>query len=163
MLSLLLSVAFAAPPLVQAADLASPGLEVWWREGELLAGVSGQAGRPGVRPLVDLAPIALPQDLSGWTRIGATCKPSPTAAATLGDLAVVAALTGTPQEPVVELRAGERIVASAAVGRPARACDIAVLQADTLPGLEVVVVWMPLDPDSSLRGLQVYHVPEIAR
>ena len=163
MLSLLLSVALAAPPLVPAADLASPGLEVWWRDGELLAGVSGQSGRPGVRPLVDLAPIALPQDLSGWTRIGAICRTNPTATATLGELPVVATLTGTPQEPVIELRAGERIVASAAVGRPARACDIAVLQADSLPGLEVVVVWKPLEADSPLRGLEVYHVPEIAR
>ena len=76
---------------------------------------------------------------------------------------MVATLTGTPQEPVVELRSGERVVAAAPVGRPARACDIAVLQADDLPGLEVVVVWRPLEADSPLRGLEVYHVPEIAR
>lgn len=163
MLPLLLSAALAAPPLVPAADLASPGLEVWWREGELLAGVSEQAGRPGVRPLADLAPIALPEDLRGWTRLGADCRGPASALVDLDGLAVLAELAGSEEEPVVQLRSGARVVAAAALGRPARACAIALVQADELPGMEVVVVWRPPEADSPLRGVAVFHVPEIAR
>lgn len=163
MFTLLLPVALAAPPLVSAADLAAPGLEVWWREGELLAGVSAEPGRTGMRPLADLAPFALPQDLSAWTRIGARCDRPATTTASLDGLSVVGEVVGTPQEPVVQLRAGARIVAAGALGRPAKACEIRVVQADSLPGLEVVVVWRPLEADSDLWGVAVYHVPEIAR
>lgn len=158
-----LTSALAAPPLVPAADLAGDGLEVWWREGELLAGVGERPDRRGVRPLADLAPIELPSDLSGWRRIGANCHPNANADATLGELPVVAELAGSSDEPVVQIRAGARVVASAALGRPARSCDIAVVQADGLPGLEVIVVWRPASEDETLRGVTVYHIPEIAR
>ncbi len=163
MLLFALSVVLAAPPLVPAADFAGPGLEVWWREGDLLAGASERPGRPGVRPLADLAPLELPADLSTWRQIGASCRANATATATLGELPVVAQLAGTPDEPIVELRSGARVVASASLGRPASACEIAVLQADRLPGLEVIVVWRPADETDDLRGVAVYHIPEIAR
>lgn len=160
---LTLALALAAPPLVPAADLAGPGLAVWWREGDLLVGAPQTPGRSGIRPLVDLAPMELPADLSGWKQLGARCRPNPTATVELSELPVVAELVGTPEEPVVQLRTGGRVVSSAALGRPARACEIAVAQADELPGLEVIVVWRPLDEADDLRGVAVYHIPEIAR
>ena len=158
-----LSVALAAPPLVSAADVASPGLEVWWREGELLAGATQQPGRPGVRPLVDLAPIALPSDLSGWTPMGTRCDEVPTDDGELDGLPVVAEVVGTRDDPVLQIRADYRIVATSELGRPAHICTVRLVQADELPGLELVVVWRPLDRESPLRGLTVYHVPDMAR
>lgn len=158
-----LASALAAPPLVSAADVASPGLEVWWREGELLAGVTRQAGRPGMRPLVDLAPIALPQDLSGWTPVGARCEGRPSDDGEIEGVPVIAEVVGTPDDPVVQLRDGRRIVATSELGRPAQVCGLRLVQADTLPGLELVVVWRPVNEDSDLRGVTVYHVPDMAR
>lgn len=160
---LTLSLALAAPPLVSAADVAAPGLEVWWRDGELLAGATSQPGRPGFRPLVDLAPFALPPDLSGWSPVGARCEPTARDAGSLADLAVVAEVVGDPNDPIVQVRADRRIVASSELGRPARVCGLRLVQADTMPGLEVIVVWRPLDEASDLRGLTVYHVPDMAR
>lgn len=160
---LTLSLALAAPPLVSAVDVASPGLEVWWREGELLAGATQQPGRPGVRPLVDLAPIALPSDLSGWTPIGARCDTGATDEGTLDGLPVVVEVAGNDDDPILQVRDGHRIVATSDLGRPARVCAVRLVQADDLPGLELVVVWRPLDKESPVRGLTVYHVPDMAR
>lgn len=163
MLLLFLSTAFAVPPLVQAADLAAPGMEVWWREGELLAGEPTQPGRPGLRPLSDLAPLALPVDLTGWTPLGDPCVPGATDHAMLDTVAVDADVIGDKEAPVIRLRAGQRLVASAALGRPAHICALRVVQADALPGLEIIVVWRPLEEDANLRGLVVYHIPDAAR
>lgn len=163
MLLLFLSSALAVPPLVVAADLASPGLEVWWREGELLAGATEQPGRPGLRPLADLAPVALPADLSGWTRLGDPCPGNARDRAILHEATVDADVVGDSQAPVIRLHEGSRLVASAALGRPASVCAVRVVQADDLPGQEIVVVWRPLDRDSELRGLVVYHIPDSAR
>ena len=160
---LTLSLALAAPPLVSAADVAAPGLEVWWREGELLAGATAQPGRPGFRPLTDLAPIALPPDLSGWTPVGARCEAQPRDEGSVGALAVVTEVAGTDDDPILQIRADRRIVAASELGRPAKICALRLVQADTMPGLELVVVWRPLDESSDLRGVTVYHVPEMVR
>lgn len=163
MLLLVLSIAFAAPALVQAADVAGPGLEIWWREGELLAGATTQPGRPGLRPLANLVPVALPLDLSSWTRLGDPCVAGATDQANLEGVAVQAEATGDLTAPVIRLRAGNRLVASAALGRPAHICAIRVVQADSLPGQEIVVVWRPPEADTDLRGMVVYHIPDVAR
>lgn len=163
MLLLFLNTALAVPPaLVPAADVAQPGLEVYWREGELLAGVPSKAGRPGVRPLADPTPMQMPADLVGWTPIGPSCGGGPSPVADLDGLKVQASLAGTADAPEVELRAGPRVIASYPLGRPARPCALAVVQADDLPGLEVLVVWRPIE-DDELRGLRVFRIPDTAR
>lgn len=163
MLLLLLHTALAVPPaLVPAADLVQPGLEVWWREGELLAGVPSKEGRPGVRPLADPTPMQMPANLSEWTAIGQVCREGPSPVVEMDALKVQASLGGTPEVPEVELRAGARVIASYPLGRPARPCALAVVQADELPGLEIVVVWRPPD-DDALRGLRIFHIPDTAR
>lgn len=163
MLSLLISTAFAVSPLILAADMAAPDLEVWWRDGEILAGSPGREGRPGVRPLVDIAPIAMPRDLGAFTQLGRGCAGPLGATFKLDALEVEAEMAGTPEEPVIQLRAGQRLLAASGLQRPMHVCAVHVVQADALPGLEVVVVWQPPENLSNLGGLTVFHIPDLAR
>lgn len=160
MLLLLLLRALAATPLVPAADVADKGLQFWWRDGELIAGLPEQPGRPAVRPLVDPAPVNLPQDLTGWTRIGASCPGLATAEFELGDQAAIAEVIGGKESPLVQIRIGPRVLAQYPLGRPAEVCEVRVDQADSLPGPEVLVAWRPPETSDPLRGLRVFHVPD---
>ena len=174
----------AAPPLIPAADVAEPALMAWWREGDLLVGVPTREGRPGLRPLVSLAPVALPASFDGWTPIGESCEPDPTADAVIDGQTVTAEVEGPLEAPLVVLRSDDRVLASNVLSRPVRACDLRIAQADDLPGLEVIVAWRqgvvgpdegappapgavgpnaPPDAPDALRGIIVYHIPETAR
>lgn len=164
-LLLLSGVLLATPPLVPAADVADLELRAWWREGELVVGMPDQAGRPGMRPLESLAPIVLPDDLTGWAAVGEACVTRPESRADLEGQRVVARVTTAGEGPVIQLLAGRQVLAENALGRPARVCEVLLAQADALPGPEVIVAWrMELAKDGpELRGLTVYRVPETAR
>lgn len=163
MLPLLLPCALALAPLVPAADVADKGLQFWWRPGELYAGLPDQPGRPAVRPLEDPAPLSLPADLSGWTRLGAACPGVGRVSFELGEIEATAEVVGTPDSPMVQVRAGPRLLAQHPLGRPAEICEVRVAQADALPGLEVLIAWRPPEASDTLRGLRVFHLPEALR
>ncbi|MCK6504766.1 hypothetical protein L6R53_15400 [Myxococcota bacterium] len=163
--AVVLTPARAAPPLVLAADVADEGLRAWWRAGELVVGKPDEAGRPGLRPLVSLAPAVLPEDLSTWAAVGETCVPHPESQADLEGQRVTARVLATAEGPVIQLVAGETLLAENAIGRPVRVCEVLLAEADAIPGLEVVVAWrMERAPGpGELRGFTVYRVPETAR
>ncbi|NOY25449.1 MAG: hypothetical protein GXP62_06205 [Oligoflexia bacterium] len=158
-------VARATPPLVPAADVAEVGLHAWWRSGELVMGLPDREGRPGLRPLDSLVPVVLPDDLHEWAAVGETCVTRPESGGEIDGQRVLAKVRATAQGPVIELLAGDQVLAENALGRPAQVCEVLLVQADKLPGLEVIVAWrMELGPDQpGLRGLTVYRVPETAR
>lgn len=154
----------AAPPLVLAADVAETGLRAWWRPGELLVGQPAQPGQPGLRPLVSLTPMVLPQDLAEWATLGETCVTRPESSADLDGQRVQARVTTSGEGPVIQVVAGEKVLAENALGRPARICEVLLAEADALPGPEVLVAWrLELQTGDELRGLTVYRVPETAR
>jgi len=161
-LSLLAAVtrADAMPPLMPAADVAQADLVGWWREGELLVGVPTAPNRPGMRPLTSLTPMPLPSDLSGWEPVGHTCLDTPRGVASIGDRPVEGVVDDSANHPVVKLIQGERVVAQNALGRPAKICDIRIVEADSLPGLELIIAWRSPGEDDAMRGITVFHVPE---
>jgi hypothetical protein len=154
------AVALAAPPLVVAVDEAELGLRAWWREGELLVAPPDGDPRPGVRPLVGPAPVALPPDLQSWTPLLGECpERAPTAALPLGEQTAVVDVTSSEQSLVLHVKVGDRTVAEGALGRPATACSLHVGQADALPGYEVLLGWQT---KAGVRGLTVFRVPEMS-
>ena len=148
------------PPLMPAADVAQAELVGWWREGELLVGVPTAPDRPGMRPLTSLAPMPLPTDLSGWEPIGHSCAEHPRGVAAIEDSPVEGRVGGTDDHPVVELIRGDRVVARNALGRPAEICEIRIVQADSLPGLELIIAWRAPGKGPSIQGITVFHIPE---
>lgn len=159
-----LSVALAALPLMPAADVAEPGLQAWWRPGELLLGHPDQEGRPGIKPLVGLTPLVLPEDLTAWVRLGETCVSRPESSREIDGSRLTASVTASAEGPVVQVQSGDRVVAQNALGRPAQVCEVLLADADTIPGPEVIVAWrMELTGQAELRGYTVYRVPETAR
>jgi hypothetical protein len=181
-LLLLAPAAHAAPPLVPAADVADPDLQVYWRDGELLLGMPLRSDRPALRPLVDLAPSTLPDDLSGYRRLGEACDAVPRATATLDGNPVVAEIGGSLEAPTIVLKGGPVVLAQNKLGRPVVPCTIDIVQADAVPGLEVVVTWrtgvagpdaadaaaatptaQPAPPSSEARGVFVFRIPDTAR
>jgi len=161
---LLLLTALAAPPLMPAADVAEPGLQAWWKQGELLLGHPEQEGRPGLKPLVNLNPVVLPEDLAGWVRLGESCVPRPESSREVEGERLTASVTASTEGPVVQVLSGERVVAQNALGRPAQVCEVLLAEADAIPGPEVIVAWrMELAGQADLRGITVFRVPETAR
>ena len=163
--ALLLSQAAAAPPLLVAADIGEAGMMVWWRDGDLLAGSTTTDGRPGVRPLAQGQPLALPADLSGWKPLGQRCDDTPSAQATIdGNTVTVSIVTDPTAQQIVRLTTGEVTLAENTLGRPAKICSVHIGQADALPGQEVLVTWrLGEDPASTINGLTVFRIPETAR
>ena len=168
LLLLLARLALAEPPLISVADVADPRLEVWWREGDLLVTLPTATGRTGLRPLQDRTPVDLPAELQGWKRVDSPCQPNPGASARIDDQVVTAEVIGDAADPVVRLRAGDAVLASHALGRPARTCAVLLLQADTTPMPELVVVW-ELDTTATdgtattIRGVRAFTIPDTAR
>jgi hypothetical protein len=150
----------AIPPLMPAADAAQPGLHAWWREGELLLGVPSAAERPAMRPLVDLAHFTLPTDFSGWEPIGKTCQADPRASAALEQVPIECTVTGTAIHPVIRLVQGTRVLAESALGRPAKVCEIRIVQADDMPGLELIVAWQMGKGETQVNGFNIFRIPE---
>lgn len=165
MLTMLLfaSVLHATPPLVLAADVAETGLRVWWRPGDLLIGPPAGDPRPGMRPLCGPAEVAIPTEISGWTALGATCPGVLAHTFNLDGEPATATPEGTWEAPVIRLRSKGRVIAEAPLGRPGRVCEIAVGEADAVPGLEVMVTWRLGEGASELRGLNIYRIPDTAR
>jgi hypothetical protein len=163
----LLAPASAAPPLLVAADLGEVGMQTWWRQGELLAGNPQAEGRPGLRPLEDANErLTLPADLSGWTSIGSRCGALPTASTTLdGQKVTVSIVTDPISQQIVRLAAADTILAENTLGRPAKICSIHIVEADRIPGPEILVSWRlgSGDPATTVNGLTVFRVPETAR
>ena len=159
---ILLSGALAAqamPPLMPAADVAQVGLVGWWRQGELLVGVPGAKDRPGMRPLVGTTSAPLPGDLSAWEPIGHNCLEHPRGVAAIGGLPVEGVVIGDADKPIIALVQGDRTVAQNMLGRPAQVCEIRIVQADQLPGLELVVAWRTEDM-VPVQGITVFRIPE---
>ena len=166
-LILLAGVAQATPPLMPATDVAQVGLVGWWRQGDLLVGVPSAPDRPGMRPLLSATPTPLPGDLSGWEPIGHTCQDDPRGIGALGNLAVEAVALGDEVQPVIALIQGQRVIAQNALGHPAQICEIRIVQADKLPGLELVVAWRmemgatsQRNSNAPVQGITVFRVPE---
>ena len=162
----LLALALSAPPLMPVLDLAEPGVVAWWREGELLVGVPGREGRPGLRPLVDLSPITLPEDLTAFELLGADCAEGPvsSAAATIDGHPVRLEVTSAEGAPILRLLGqDDRVLATNTLGRPARICALRLVQADALPGLEAIVSWRTGEATAEVAGLSVFRIPETAR
>jgi hypothetical protein len=158
-LSLLASSAQATPPLMPATDIAQVGLVAWWRQGELLVGVPSAPDRPGMRPLVSTMPAPLPSDLSSWEPIGHTCQPSPRGLGSLGKTPIEAVVIGDEEQPIIALMMQKRVVAQNALGHPAQVCEIRIVQADQLPGLELIIAWR-MGGDGAARGVTVFRIPE---
>ncbi|MDP6932683.1 MAG: hypothetical protein QGG40_07185 [Myxococcota bacterium] len=154
--------AHATPTLVPVADIADEGLHAWVKEGELLVGVPDDDERPGIRPLVGLAPLVLPEDLSDWTPVGIRCKTIKMHAARIGERSIVAEVTGPDSHPSVRLVSEGKVLAEAPLGHPAQVCEVLVAQADIVPGLEVLVAWRMEQHQPPLQGLTVYRIPELA-
>ena len=159
------SSSFAAPPLILAADVGEPGMEVWWREGDLLVGSPQQDGRPGMRPLSEQKErLQLPADLTGWTRLGKTCQDKPLATSLLDEAAITATISTDPAgHQIARVQDGQRVLAENTLGRPVTVCALALVQADALPGLELLVLWTLGEGADPIRGLTVLRVPEMAR
>lgn len=166
MVTLLVALRIAAAnplPLVMAADAASPDLEGWWRPGELVLRSGGATASHAVRPLLGPDPVPAPRDLHAWSPVlPPTCPgPSPVRAVQgTPPSGVDLHLEGEAEALLVQLDVGGVVRAVAALGRPARACALWLVQADRLPGLEVMLAWET--PDGAHRGLTVWHVPEAA-
>ena len=163
MVLLLLATALAAPPLIRAAEVAEEGLRVWIRQDNLLVGVPSDPDRPGLRPLVSMAPIKLPPNLTEETALGHPCEDQSEEVGLLQGEKVVVAVRGPPDRPLVQLHSEGRLLAENVLGRPARVCAVRLVQVDDMPGPEVVVVWRPRNEDAPVRGVSVFHIPETAR
>ena len=142
-----------------ATDVAQVGLVGWWRQGELLVGVPDAPDRPGMRPLANATPAPLPGDLSAWEPIGHSCQEAPRGLGAIGDEAVEAVVTGDLAQPIITLMHGERVLAQNALGHSAEVCEIRLVQADELPGMELVVAWR-LSGTDPVQGITVFRVPE---
>jgi hypothetical protein len=158
-LMLLSGAAHATPPLMPATDVAQVGLVGWWRTGELLVGIPDAPDRPGMRPLVSTTPAPLPGDLSSWEPVGHSCEDPPRGVAAIGSNAVEGVVLGDEVQPVIALMQGDRIVAQNALGHPATVCEIRIVQADKLPGLELVVAWR-MTGEAPVQGITVFRIPE---
>ena len=147
------------PPLMPAADVAQVGLVAWWRQGELLVGIPDSDERPGMRPLVNPTPTPLPGDLSGWEPVGHSCQDMPHAVALVGQHPVEGVVLGDDAQPIIALVQGDRVLAQNTLGRPAQVCEIRIVQADQLPGMELVVAWRTADKPP-VSGITVFRIPE---
>ncbi len=158
----------AAPPLVFVTDTAEPGLRTWWHEGDLLVAHALGDERPGIRPLADATPIPVPTTMNGWSALGETCATPPVADFDLDGTPARVIAEGDWTRPAVKVLVGDRVVAQAWLGRPARICEIAAGQLDTVPGPEIIVAWrlngtQTPDQPTDVRGLTIFRIPATAR
>lgn len=152
----LIQPAHALPPLVTVADIAQPGLHAYVKPGEFWVGMPGDDARPGLRPLVDLKPRVLPLQLDSFTTIGSTCQTNPTDTSIFGGMPLTATVGGDAIHPTVRVELKERPIAESLLGRPATICSVHLVEADAMPGPELIVSWQI----AAVRGFTVYRVPE---
>lgn len=151
--------AAALPPLITAADVAQPNLQAFWKPGVLWIGMPDKEGRPGIRPLVDTSPMVLPPSLEEWTAIGETCDRPPETQARFGGHPIEAIITGDEMHPIVRIIRNGRPIADSLLGRPATVCELRIVEADDLPGPELIAAWRT-DGPNPVRGYTVYRIPE---
>ncbi len=149
----------AAQPLTPAGELAAATVEVWWRRGDLLLVTEGPDGREARRPLANEAVHPAPASLQGWKRIGESCENRSQTTFTLLDRPAIATVGGDASIPAVTIHREGLLVAHAPLGQPAQPCTITVVEADALPGLEVIVTWGLGD----IHGVSVFRLPELAQ
>jgi hypothetical protein len=149
----------AVPPLVQAVEVADQGLSGWWKEGDFLVGRPDDPARPAMRPLLGPGETTLPQSLTGWTPLGETCEATPKAQGAWGELPLEARIEPSPSLPIVSVYASDRLVSQQALTKPVTVCAVVMVQADAVPGPEVIVAWRM----DQVHGFTVFHVPEAVR
>jgi hypothetical protein len=150
----------AVPPLVPATDVAQPNLQAWWRPGDFIVGVDGSPGQPAMRPLVNVTPMVLPIDISNYEKLGVECQDDVRAEGEFGGQPIAGSIAGDPMNPQIQITREGRLIAENTLGRPASICEIRIVQADHVPGLELIVAWK-IDAESSpIHGFTVYRIPE---
>jgi hypothetical protein len=159
--TLVLNASLATSPMPQVFETAEPGLRVWWREGDLLVAPPEGDPRPAIRPLAGLAPLILPEQMNDWNPLGLECSTEPSAEFQLENTAATAYWMPPWTTPSVEVRYGEQVVASAALGRPLQPCAIVAANVDSIPGLELILLWQMTGTDAPIRGLTVLRIPAV--
>jgi hypothetical protein len=144
---------------VVAADVARPGLKAWVGPGVLIMGIEDDEDRPAIRPLEGSSPTRLPPVMDDFKPLGHTCQSTPHAESRFGGLPIEAVSTGGPLDPAVQLRMDGRAIAEAPLGRPATICSLSIIEADAIPGPEIVAAWR-IEGSRPIRGFTVYRIPE---
>ncbi|MGB0640231.1 MAG: hypothetical protein ACPGTU_12900 [Myxococcota bacterium] len=152
--------ALAVPPLVPAADIAQPDLKAWWQEGDFIVAVTDSPGKQAMRPLVNPTPIPLPNGLESYEQLGVQCQDTPVATGTYGGVPIVGVVTGDGMSPKVQILRDGRPIAENLLGRPASICEMRLAQADTVPGLELIVAWQINTEIKPIKGFTIYRIPE---
>jgi len=155
--------AWALPPLEVLHTTAAEELHVWWRAGELMVAQSKAPGSAVRWPLDPGRSGQLPAVLVGWTPFGQTCSTPPEARTTLDGAPAVARVEGSAELPVITLSRDGTRVAQGPLGQPATVCALTLVEADAVPGPELLVLWRMDGPARTLRGLTVMRVPQTAR
>ena len=176
--SLLLT--WAAYPLLITVDMADEGLEVWWKEGEILIGSveSGRAIHPLNKSNGSQGTVPIP-DLKDWTQLGASCELKPVVAPLQqmtprevvhpdddkkdsGDVRVTVDLDSKDPSALanVQLFHGDMLVAENAIPRPVNICSLHLVNADATEGNEIVVTW---GLGKKIRGVTIFVIPEVVR
>jgi hypothetical protein len=152
--------ASAVPPLVPATDVAQPDLQAWWKPGDFIVGVSEAAGQPAMRPLVNLMPIVLPSNIDTYEKLGIQCQETVHASGNYGGHPIEGTVSGDSMNPRIQVMREGRLIAENLLGRPASICEIRLVQADNVPGLELIVAWQIVTDSNPIQGFTVYRIPE---
>ncbi len=156
--------AHAAPPLVLVGSVAAPQLRTWWRPGELLVASSSQAGAPAFDPLRPGWQTPLPDSMQGWNPLGATCSQPPKGKGQVGQQTAEVRLSpNSSGNPILSLYIGEQLVARGLLDQPVEICSLSLVEADALPGPEILAFWRLSRPGAPLEGLSIFRVPETAQ
>lgn len=136
-------------------------MQVWAKDGDLLAGNIAVPDRPGIRPLTTPPThLPIPDDLGEWTELGQECTVRAAAQSAGPDGYVVTVVTLPTSAQQVQLTQHGVLLAENSLGRPVDICSIDILSADDIPGLEIVIIWQVEDEAQLLRGLSVFRIPE---
>lgn len=161
--------AWGAPPLLVAAEVAAPDLHIYVRAGGLMVVQPSPNGKPtALRPLIDDTTVPVPADLSGWTRLKHAPCTGPVPHRWLRqDTPIVVRAAGTWQQPRIDLTMEELVISTGTLRRPSRICRLHAGQLDALPGEEIVVLWQTA-PDATptganVLGVSVLRIPETAQ
>lgn len=152
--------ALAIPPLLPAADIAQPDLQAWWKHGDFIVAVPDSPSKQAMRPLVSPAPIILPSALGTYERLGVQCQDPPQATGIYGGIPIVGVISGDSMNPRVQVLRNGRPIAENLLGRPAAICEMRLVQADTVPGLELIVGWQINTEFKPIKGFTIYRIPE---
>ena len=133
--------AVADDGLVQLAQAAAEGGQVWLQQDSLVVGNVSQQERRATRPLQDYAPMVLPRDMSDFVLLGEGCSGPFRSEVEEGGFEVrILARTPIPNAEARLFRGSETL---ARVSLPSGVvpCETLLLDISPHPGLEAVVVW----------------------